>query len=688
MSAAALLVALFNGAWQGVVLCAIAYVVLRSFRRLNAATLFAVWGALWAICVALPVANYLFAAKPITVDASARGAQQPAATQPRSSERVSQALLSRVPLRSASHARAVAATHYRAAGALGDHATAALGDRSAAALGNRAAAALRALLASAGIILRILAALAALRGAMLVRDILNMLVARRRVSRIVPPIVLRRSVRRPVTFASSAEFSSPCVLGFAPALVVIPEAILRGETERLRSVVLHECEHVRRFDDIQNVIVRFVDALLFFSPGVLIGARQLALYREQICDDAAIADTGDAISYASTLADMADWAPSRAPVPCLIFERKHLLYRVQVLLDAAASHSLRLDRRFTFVAVAALLLTAALALRVQLPVIAASVSRASLAGTARPEPSDSPHVHDNGGISVHVHDNDTRHNDTPRSAAQTVASAPRTFSGTFKLSGCATAGQVRLRLEYHYSRPGHSDSDDVAQCVPFSEFRGLTIVDLASGSVAHRTFTIVRDAGTMQAEGRIGDGAGSGTWTFVPSSSFVAELQRRGIDAPSAMQQFEWMMSDFRIETLDALRRHGFARPSVADLVTMGQVGVTNELVAAALRLPAQTKTVGALNRLAEVGVTADDIAGFERLGYRPSLEDLVRLKEVGVTPNYVAALERVGYHPSAQALMRLKEVGVEPSWVESKLSHAAAHPSIDELIRMKEQGF
>jgi len=658
MSAAALLVASFNGAWQGAVVCAVTYQVLRSFRRLNAATMFAVWGSLWAICVALPAASYVFAAQPYALDARETGTQQAVRVGPPSHRRVELSLSHHGLPQPAIRAHAVTATH----------------DETGAPLRDRAAGALAAVLASAGIILWALAAIAALRVAILVRDIGTMLAARRGVRTIDPPMALRRSVRRPLKFATSAEFSSPCLLGFRPAVVVIPETILEGPKDRLLSVFLHECEHARRFDDVQNVVMRLFDALLFFCPGVLFAARQLTLYREQVCDDAVIADTGDAVSYAKTLAQMAEWTQTvRAPVPCLIFERKHLLRRVHVLLDRAASHSLRLDRRFALTAFTAVVLAAAVTLRVQLPVVADSIVQDASATTAR-----APRA----AIEIHIHDSDTE-----TSTSQTAEPATRKFAGMFQLSGCATTGQVRLRLEYHNFRPGHVDSDDVAACVPFSELRGLSMADLASNNVVRRTFTIVRDAGAMQAEGRIGAGAGSGTWTFSPSLAFVVELQRRGIGAPSTMQQFQWTLTNFQIATLDMLRRNGFERPSVADLVTMGDVGATNELLDAVASLPAKTKTVGELNRVAEVGVTATYIAGLERLGYRPSLEDLVALKEVGVTPSYAAGFLRLGYHPSAQELVRLKEVDVTPAWAERERSRTTGHLSIDDLIRMEERG-
>ncbi len=68
---------------------------------------------------------------------------------------------------------------------------------------------------------------------------------------------------------------------------------------------------------------------------------------------------------------MAQWAQGRgAPVPSLIFKRKQLLHRLEVLLDRAVNHSLRMNRRFAFSAGVILVLAAALVLRVQVPVIA------------------------------------------------------------------------------------------------------------------------------------------------------------------------------------------------------------------------------------------------------------------------------------------------------------------------------
>jgi multisubunit Na+/H+ antiporter MnhG subunit len=66
MNAPALFMALFNGAWQGALLCLVAFALLRAFRRLNAATRYTIWSALLVISLLLPVANYAFSVKAVT----------------------------------------------------------------------------------------------------------------------------------------------------------------------------------------------------------------------------------------------------------------------------------------------------------------------------------------------------------------------------------------------------------------------------------------------------------------------------------------------------------------------------------------------------------------------------------------------------------------------------------------------
>ncbi len=266
MNAPLMLLAIFNGAWQGAVLCALAYFFFRCVRSLNATTMFTVWSVLLAICIALPFANYAFAARPYAIRVTA----------PAYRVRLAQPLPGAAPVRTALVAAAAPTVR------------------------ERGIALVTAAMQRAWIALALLAVIALVRLALLARDMAGMFATRRAARRIAAPVNARLAIDRPYAFASSESLTSPCVLGFVPALIVIPHELLGAPQNELLSVVLHEAEHVRRYDDVQNVLHRIIGALAFFCPGVRIALRELALYREQICDDAAVHGLGDPIAYAMT----------------------------------------------------------------------------------------------------------------------------------------------------------------------------------------------------------------------------------------------------------------------------------------------------------------------------------------------------------------------------------------------------
>ena len=64
-----------------------------------------------------------------------------------------------------------------------------------------------------------------------------------------------------------------------------------------------------------------------------------------------------------------------------------------------------------------------------------------------------------------------------------------------------------------------------------SELQGLSRGQMQSGKVS---FSLVREAGTIQCDGQFVDGRGSGTFTFTPNSSFIDAMRSRGFDFTKA----------------------------------------------------------------------------------------------------------------------------------------------------------
>src|SRR5947209_16654079 len=168
-------------------------------------------------------------------------------------------------------------------------------------------------------------------------------------------------------------------------------------------------------------------------------------------------------------------------------------------------------------------------------------------------------------------------------AALTLAPASaQQYAGTWSLERATTQGVVRtdamqLTLEYHRVSANGNESWNDSRPAALGEFRGITMADLDRNQ--RKTFDIVRDAGTIHADGSFASGRGAGVWTFEPNGSLAGQLQRRGIGAPNSEQQFDLAMSDFKLSTLDALLASGFERPTLGELVSMGEHGVSDDYI-------------------------------------------------------------------------------------------------------------
>jgi len=105
----------------------------------------------------------------------------------------------------------------------------------------------------------------------------------------------------------SDELGVPTAVGFFKPLIVIPcWGLEELSCEELNAVLIHELEHLRRWDDWTNLAQKLLRALLFFHPAVWWIDRNLALEREMACDDAVLAQTRNRHAYAACLVTIAE----------------------------------------------------------------------------------------------------------------------------------------------------------------------------------------------------------------------------------------------------------------------------------------------------------------------------------------------------------------------------------------------
>jgi beta-lactamase regulating signal transducer with metallopeptidase domain len=142
---------------------------------------------------------------------------------------------------------------------------------------------------------------------------------------------------RPVTILRASDSHSPKAVGFFHPAVILPAWLLNhGTGDELKHVLLHELAHLRRRDDWTNLLQQVVKALFFFHPAIWWMERELALSREQACDDAALEQAADAQDYARSLALVAEksFIQRQVALAQAILGRAHqLTQRVTRILD-------------------------------------------------------------------------------------------------------------------------------------------------------------------------------------------------------------------------------------------------------------------------------------------------------------------------------------------------------------------
>jgi beta-lactamase regulating signal transducer with metallopeptidase domain len=145
-------------------------------------------------------------------------------------------------------------------------------------------------------------------------------------------------VRRPVAVVTHEHVVTPLTFGLRRPLIALPPDAAAWSAEAARRALVHELEHVRRFDWAWHVGARLTCALFWFHPLAWVAWRQLRLEAERACDDAVVR-TSDGVDYAEQLVSLARRISGRSPRTSLAMAaRSDLSTRVAALLDP---HQLR-----------------------------------------------------------------------------------------------------------------------------------------------------------------------------------------------------------------------------------------------------------------------------------------------------------------------------------------------------------
>lgn len=128
----------------------------------------------------------------------------------------------------------------------------------------------------------------------------------------------------------------PLVAGFLKPIILMPLGLMANmPAGQVEAILLHELAHIRRRDFLVNLAQSFAETLFFFNPAVLWLSALLREEREHCCDDMAIAVTQSKTGYINALVSFQEYQLENNTPYTMAFpgKKNQLLNRVKRIID-------------------------------------------------------------------------------------------------------------------------------------------------------------------------------------------------------------------------------------------------------------------------------------------------------------------------------------------------------------------
>jgi beta-lactamase regulating signal transducer with metallopeptidase domain len=144
---------------------------------------------------------------------------------------------------------------------------------------------------------------------------------------VVNRLTVSLGISREIFIYISEHISVPSTIGYLRPVILLPIATVNQlSVEQLEAVIIHEMAHIRRNDYLVNLIVSFIEIILFFNPFAHLLGRTIRKECELCCDDEVVRQQ-DPEAYAQAL---------------LLLERSKL--RPALAMAATGKHGMLLGR--------------------------------------------------------------------------------------------------------------------------------------------------------------------------------------------------------------------------------------------------------------------------------------------------------------------------------------------------------
>lgn len=225
----------------------------------------------------------------------------------------------------------------------------------------------------------------------------------------------------------------------------------------------------------------------------------------------------------------------------------------------------------------------------------------------------------------------------------------------------------------------------------YSDLQGLSRAQTENGDVR---FSLVREAGTIECEGRFLDGKGSGTFRFIPNSSFISAMQSRGFDFMKSSSKHETSpeerlmaaaMLNVTVALADDLRNANFNNLDVDDLFKAAIFKIDGKFMTEMKATGFPNLTMEDLVKARIFKIDADYVRQIKDMGFGvENFENLVKYRVFKVTPEYLNELRTEGLTDlEPEQVVQLRIFKVDAAFVRQARSDNP-NITVDKIVQKK----
>jgi bla regulator protein BlaR1 len=150
----------------------------------------------------------------------------------------------------------------------------------------------------------------------------------------VRKVAAQMGIRKNVRIWLSEFVSSPVTIGYLKPVILLPLAAMNNlSQQQVEAILLHELAHIRRADYFINLLLKFIQSILYFNPFVKAFVKIVEREREKSCDQMVIQYQYDPHGYASALLQLERTNNQPRPLALAASGKKNdLLHRIELIM--------------------------------------------------------------------------------------------------------------------------------------------------------------------------------------------------------------------------------------------------------------------------------------------------------------------------------------------------------------------